>query len=175
MRNIMIAACVVAGLAVGCKSENKRVQDERADVVETRQEMNKDIAEVRHEAAEDKAEVDHKASEKIADKREDLAEEQKDLAEAKQDLAQNRVDEASVGGTVTGMLKSTMGDNLTVRDVNGLDYKLETDDTTRVRHNGTAVKLDDFKEGTEVRASYSVNGDEKIATDVEILKTPAER
>jgi hypothetical protein len=37
-------------------------------------------------------------------------------------------------------------------------------------HQGKVVDIDDFKEGTEVRASYTVDNKENVAREVEILK-----
>ena len=47
---------------------------------------------------------------------------------------------------------------------------LRTDDLTVVTLNGQKVNIDDFKNGTEVRASYQEKGDNKFARSVEILK-----
>jgi hypothetical protein len=52
--------------------------------------------------------------------------------------------------------------------------KLKTNDTTRVTQNNVDVDLDDFKEGTEVRASYTADGDDLVARDVVII-TPVKK
>jgi membrane protein involved in colicin uptake len=182
MKKLLIAAAAVAGLVsvTGCKNEREKVREERADLAEKRVEAQKDITEIRQEMgektaearkemSEDTAEVRAEANKNIADVRKDLADERKDVAEAERDLAQARVDDKMTGGSVTGILKSTTG-GLTVRDSAGVDYELETNDATKVMHDGTAVKLDDIKEGSEVRASYAVDGEEKVAKDVEVLK-----
>jgi len=186
MRKLLVAVGAIAGLmlATGCKNERQKLEDERADLAEKRQEVGKELseirqdmaketAEVRQDAAEKTAEVRQDAQKEMADKREELAEERRDVNEAQRDLAQAKVDDATTGGTVTGTLKSTTG-GLTIRDDKGLDYELETNDATTVTYDGQRVKLDDFKEGSEVRASYSVHGDDKVAKDVEILKNAFE-
>ncbi len=63
-----------------------------------------------------------------------------------------------------------MGSGLTVVDNKGAELKLDTDDNTIVTWQGKKVKLDDFKEGTEVRTSWTLKDDDKVARTVEILK-----
>ncbi len=175
MNKLLFAAVAFAGLSlgVGCKmNKAEEVREERTDLVRTQQKANEKIADIRADAAKEKAEVDAKASEKIADQRENVAQERQDLAKAENDLnKEERKDavDAMAAGTLTGTLKSTLGSQLTLRDSAGVDHKLDVKDTTLVTYHGQAVKLDDYKAGTEVRASFINDGDEKVAREVTIL------
>ncbi len=72
-------------------------------------------------------------------------------------------------------MQSTGGDSLVlIVPGNSEELKLKTDDQTRVMQNNLAVDLDDFKEGTEMRASYISNGDDLVARDVVII-TPMKK
>jgi hypothetical protein len=137
-------------------------------VSETRSEAAKDIAEERQEAQQEVAETQREASEKLAAQQRDVTEAEREVAEA--DRARAGEFAPTLGTTlVTGQLKESMGDEITLNTQSG-EVKLDTDATTKVTYQGNDVKLDDYSEGTEVRASYSMKGDEKIAHEVEILK-----
>ena len=179
MRKLMMAVAMMAGvaLAAGC-SKREEVQEQRRDVAEAQREAQKETAEIRQEANEERAEVARDEQEELADAREEVADEQKELAEAERDLAKDQREDLAgnpntmaAGTTVQGRLRSTRGDSLVliVPGTNNAELKLKTDDHTRVRQNDLAVDLDDFKEGTEVRASYVSNGDDLVARDVFII------
>lgn len=181
MRKIMTAVAVVAGLALtaGC-SKRDEVQEQRRDVAEAQREVQKETAEIRQEANQERAEVARDEQRELADAQEEVADEQKELAEAERDLAkdarENNVGNTlAAGSTVQGRMQSTRGDSLVlIVPGNGEELKLKTDDQTRVMQNNLAVDLDDFKEGTEVRASYISNGDDLVARDV-VIVTPLKK
>lgn len=176
MRKLMMAVAMVAGVALtaGC-SKRDEVQEQRRDLAEAQQEAQKETAEIRQEANKERAEVARDEQEELADAREEVGDEQKELAEAERDLAEDlREDTAgntlAAGSTVQGRMRSTRGDSLVlIVPGNNAELKLKTDDQTRVMQNNLVVELDDFKEGTEVRASYVSDGDELVARDVVII------
>ena len=181
MRKIMMAVAMVAGVALtaGC-SKRDEVQEQRRDLAEAQQEVQKETAEIRQEANQERAELARDEQRELAKAQEEVADEQKELAEAERNLAKDaREDTASntlaTGTTVQGRMQSTTGDSLVLRvPGNTEELKLKTDDQTRVMQNNLAVDLDDFKEGTEVRASYVSNGDDLVARDV-IIVTPLKK
>lgn len=174
-KNILRAAVSVAGivLAMGCDdSKAKEVRDQRADLARTQAKANEKIAEIRADESRDKANIAAKAGENVAAQKKDVAEERRDVAKAENDLyKENRKDavDALAAGTVSGTLQSTLGSQLTIRDTAGVDHKFDVKDSTRVTYNGQSVHLDDYKAGTEVRASFINDGHDKIAKDVLIL------
>jgi len=174
MRKLMVAVAAVAGLALtaGCKS---KPQEERRELAEAQQEANKEIAEARQDANEERADIQRDEQEEIAEAQRDVVDEQKDVAEADRerarDLSDDRMGATAVNDTVQGRVRSTTGDSLVlvIPAKNNAELKLKTDDRTRVMQNDLAVELDDFKEGTEVRASYVSDGEDLVARDVVIL------
>jgi hypothetical protein len=194
MRKLMVAVAAVAGLALtaGCKKEP---QDERRELAEAQRDAQKDITEAHQDANEERAELRKDANkdladiqkeesdiqkdenEEIADARKDVDEEERDVYEAEADRSKDlRKDSAGAmtsvaNETVQGRVRSTLGDSLVlvVPGKANSELKLKTDDTTRVTQNNVQVDLDDFKEGTEVRASYVTDGDDLVARDVVIV------
>ena len=187
MRKLMMAVTAVAGLALvpGCK---KDVQEQREDVAEAQQDANKETADARQDAAKESAEAQRDAQketaeaqrdaqERINDAQQDVREEQKDLAEAEHDRAEDTAQGGSgmagasaTATTVTGRVMSTSGDTLTVVDTNNRELKLKTNDQTRVMGaDNRAMKLDDIKEGSQVRASYVMDGKDMRARDVTLV------
>lgn len=191
MRKLMVAVAAVAGLALtaGCKKEP---QEERRELVEAQRDAQKDIAKAHQEANEERADLRKDANkeltdiqkeeadirkdenEKIADAREDVNEEERDVYEAEADRSKdlrNDTTAAVANETVQGRVRSTMGDSLVlvVPGKANSELKLKTDDSTRVTQNNVKVDLDDYKEGTEVRASYVSDGDDLVARDVVII------
>jgi dynactin complex subunit len=181
MRKLMMAVAMVAGVALtaGC-SKRDEVQEQRRDLAEAQREVQKETAEIRQQANQERAAVARDEQRELADAQEEVADEQKELAEAERDLAKDaRGDTAgntlAAGTTVQGRMQSTGGDSLVlIVPGNGEELKLKTDDQTRVMQNNLAVDLDDFKEGTEVRASYISNGDDLVARDV-VIVTPLKK
>jgi hypothetical protein len=168
MRKLMVAVAVVGlALTAGCK--RSEVQEERRDLAEAQREAQRDIAEAREDAREARADIQREEQEEIADARRDVAEEQQDLAEA--EAGREHAE------TVQGRVRSTTGDSLvlSVPARNNAELKLKTDDKTRVTQNDLTVDLDDFEEGTEVRASYVMEGEDLVARDVVIITPVMEK
>ncbi|WP_224362250.1 hypothetical protein [Hyalangium versicolor] len=178
MRKLMVAVAAVAGLALstGCK---RSPQEERRELAEAQQDAQRDIAEAHKDANEERADIRKDEQEEIADAQRDVAKEQQDVAKADQERAEdlrNDTNTLAVNETVQGQVRSTTGDSLVlvVPAKDNVEVKLKTDDKTRVTQNSREVDLDDFKEGTEVRASYVADGDDLVARDVVIL-TPVKK
>ncbi|RYZ36318.1 MAG: hypothetical protein EOO71_32255 [Myxococcaceae bacterium] len=199
MRKLMIAVTAVAGLTMvaGCKKDD--VQEQREDVAEARQEAAQETAEARQDEGrevasaqqdaneeigaaqrdtnEDIAEARQDANEKIASANEDVRDEEQDLAEAQanrnEDLAQGGSGMAgatAAATTINGRVLSKSGDTLTVVDSNNRELKIKTNDKTALMDNGSrAVKMDDIKEGSQVRASYVMDGKDMVARDVTLV------
>jgi hypothetical protein len=72
--------------------------------------------------------------------------------------------------SVSGKLEASAPNQLIIRDHTGFQYRLKTDDRTRVTFNGQPAKLDQFKQGTEVRATYVFDRQNRVATHVEVLR-----
>lgn len=166
-------------------------------VADARQEAAQETAEAQKSAQEETASAQREAQEETASAQQEVAEERKDVAEAREEVAQNQDEERedvaeaeqkaaeeredlATGGsgmaagaamTMTGTLKNvTIGDNLEVTDSTGKEMKLKTDDQTKVTWNNQPAKLDNFDEGTQVRASYVKQGDDMLAREVTIVK-----
>ncbi|NOK23227.1 hypothetical protein [Corallococcus carmarthensis] len=190
MRKLMIAVTAVAGLTMvtGCKKDD--VQEQREDVAEARQEAaqetaearqdeSKELASAQHDANEDIAEARQDANDKIASANEDVRDEEQDLAEAQanrnEDLAEGGsgmagTTSAAAATTVNGRVISKSGDTLTLVDSTNKELKIKTNDKTALMDNGSrAVKLDDIKEGSQVRASYVMDGKDMVARDVTLV------
>ena len=171
--------------ANAAKKSAEAQQDLSRQTAEVRQETAEKTASANEDANRELAEARQDTNEKVADAREDVNEARKDLSETEREAAEDmradarRADGADVAETgtggsgvlmATGALTSTMGSGFKLKDAAGKELELDTDDRTRVLYNGQAVKLDDFKDGTQVRASYTKKGDDLVARDVTILK-----
>ncbi|RKG71353.1 hypothetical protein D7V80_01800 [Corallococcus sp. CA054B] len=190
MRKLMIAVTAVAGLTMvtGCKKDD--VQAQREDVAEARQEAAQETAEARQDesrelasaqenANEDVAEARQDANDKIASANEEVRDEEQDLAEAQanrnEDLAEGGsgmagTTSAAAATTVNGRVLSKSGDTLTLVDSSNKELKIKTNDKTALMDNGSrAVKLDDIQEGSQVRASYVMDGKDMVARDVTLV------
>ena len=173
MRTIIIAA--VAGLSlVACRSKQEEVTDKRAEVAREQAEVKRESMEAQAEADRKSAQAQAEAKQTIADENEDLREEKRELMEKERQLDA----EQGTGGagfeaarpSISGAITSTVGPQIVMTDRVGGKLTLRTDDLTVVTLNGQKVNIDDFKDGTEVRASYLAKGDDKFARSVEILK-----
>jgi len=181
MRKLMVAVAAVAGLALTAGCQRNEAQQERRELAKAQQEAQKDIAEARQDANEERAEIQREEHEEIADAQKDVSEQEREVYEADREQAEDLRDDkdlrdgtvgaTAVNETVQGRVRSTTGDSLVlvVPGKANSELKLKTDDTTRVTQNNRAVELDDFKEGTEVRASYVAEGEDLVARDVVIL------
>ena len=174
MRNIIIAAAAALSL-VACRTRQEAVSEKRAEVAREQVKVDQKAADARAEADRKSAQAQLEADRKIADDKKDLREDQRDLAQQQRQLDDGR----GVGGagsqgmaatTVSGTITSTFGPQIVMLDKLGGELKLKTDDHTLVTSGGQRVDIDDFKKGTEVRATYFLKGDDRIAQSVEILK-----
>lgn len=181
MRKLMVAVAAVAGLALTAGCKRSEVQEERRDLAEAQREAQQDIAEAREDASEQRADIRREEQGEIADAQRDVAEERQDVAEAyrerAEDLRDGQAGATAVNETVQGRVRSTTGDSLvlSVPARKNAELKLKTDDKTRVTQNELVVDLDDFEEGTEVRASYVMEGEDLVARDVVILTPVKEK
>jgi multidrug resistance efflux pump len=147
----------------GCKRPAQEAAEERRELAQEQQETQEDIARIQQEAQED-----------IAEERQELAEKREDVAEAEREAREERFGERREGmegttASVIGRVESTFGDQIKIRDQAGREIELNTDDSTRVMMNGREVKVDELKEGTQVRASYAMDGDDRVAKEVQVL------
>lgn len=197
MRKLMMAVTAVAGLAMvsGCKRDN--VESERRDVAEAQQEAQQETAEARQNAQEDIAGARQNEQEEVAGAQQEVREEEKDLAEAqrnqqeelaanqreqqdemaedqrelREDTAQGDSGMAGASANVQGRVLSTGGDSLTLVDTSSnKQVKLKTNDQTRIMQNNAPVKLDDITEGTQVRASYVMDGKDMVARELTVTQ-----
>jgi hypothetical protein len=73
--------------------------------------------------------------------------------------------------SVNGRVLSTGGDSLTLVDTaNNKQLKLKTNDQTRIMQDNRPVKLDDITEGTQVRASYVMDGKDMVAKELTVTQ-----
>lgn len=181
MRKVIIAAVVGLGL-VGCQSQREDTQSQREELnqeraqfseeaAQTRQEAQQDVAETREQAQQEIAQTEQDAEQQIAEGREDVEQKEQELAQSQQESMNEGTGGSGMDTNLAiGTLKSSMGSNITLDDAKGAELKLKTDDNTRVMYEGKRVKIDDFEEGTRVRVSYSIKGDEKIVREVTVLQ-----
>ncbi len=168
MRKFMMTVAVVTGLALtaGCKRSD--VQDERQDLAAAQQEAQEQMADIRQETAQERAEIEREAQEERAEVREELAEERQELADARQERAEERAEATT--STIEGRMRSSAGDTLVlIVPANNQEMQLKTDEQTRVTQDNREVELEDFPEGTQVRASYVMQEGDLVARDVVIL------
>jgi hypothetical protein len=173
MRTIIIAA--VAGLSlVACRTKQDEVTDKRAEVAREQAEVNRKNMEARAEANGKSAQAQAEADRTIANENEDLRQDKRELTEKERQLGAEQgtggAGFESASSSITGTVTSTLGPQIDMIDRAGGKLTLRTDDLTVVMLNGQRVDIDDFKNGTEVRASYQAKGDDKFARSVEILK-----
>ncbi len=70
---------------------------------------------------------------------------------------------------VAGKLEKVEPDTLIIRDGSGFEYWLKASDNTQITYNGKRARLTDFKQGADVRASFVWQGNQRVATEVEVL------
>lgn len=195
-----VAAVAGMGLAAGCKSDQQKVNEERKEVAEAQREAAQKTTEAEREATQEKTQIDQNAREEMAEAdrekgeeqreaQQDVREEQKDLAQAQREANEDANERATGGSgavattdadrnapagptmTATGTLSGNqIGNQFTLKDAKGKDLKLKTDENTRIMYNNQKVDIDDFKEGTQVRASYVKQGEDNVARDVTVVR-----
>jgi hypothetical protein len=72
-------------------------------------------------------------------------------------------------GSVAGTVARASEGHLQLRDEGGKDIVLSTDTRTRVVRDGRPVTLEALQPGSEVRASYVIQGEEWMARQVEVV------
>ncbi len=166
MKNSLLIGTALAGLTLGagCQNERKQAVTREQEIAEARRDLAKTEADARREAVAKKTEIDEKVQKEIADEKRDVAKAQREQGEGVGGSGAT-----ATAATVTGILKSSLGNGLTVTERAGAELKLATDKNTQVTLNGSAVELDDFREGTPLRVSYETQGDTKVARDVMVL------
>lgn len=180
-RRVMIvvgALAASAGLA-GCQKGSdgqsvRELAEERRDVAEATIEGQQEIAETRREMQQEVAEQRRDMKQEVADERQDVLEAEREVAKASPDsVIMGRVTSVfPVGGALTGDVKSTAPHQLTIQDEDGKSYTLKTDGQTQVGDNGQPRDLNALREGAPVRASFVLQGEERIAREVEVLAEP---
>jgi len=84
-----------------------------------------------------------------------------------------RVDESRARPVATeevaGKLERATPDFVVIRDDSGFAYWLRTSGNTQVTANGQPARLTDFRQGADVRASFTWQGKERVATEVDVL------
>lgn len=187
MTRITIGALVVGmAFAAGCKSSSDRqdVQSERETLLQERQELSEvrteeqqklqeELGSAREDFQQEQAELRQGTQEEIAGERQDVAEAEQDLAETRQEYRAEGVEEG-VGGageagmTYSGTIESKKADKLTLKTPEGTQELLVTPDT-EFTHMGNDITIADIPEGSNVRASYEMKADKKVADRVEVL------
>lgn len=165
MKRLWLMGAVLGMTAMGCQQNAKQATTQE-DLSDARRDAAKAEADTRREAAEKKAEIDAKAQKDIADEQREVAKAQEDLAKSEGTGGSGTAGEQQLA---TGILKSSMGNGLTVTEKSGGELELATDDSTQVTLNGSPVKLDEFRQGTPLRVSYQTQGNKKIAKNVMVL------
>lgn len=177
MRKLMMAVAAVAGVALtaGCqRNKNDEVAEKRQDVAEAQGDAAKKSADVQQDLNQKVAEDQRDAQKDLAKANENVSEKQQDLAQAQAEQQQERAKDGTsmaAATTVEGRVQSAGSDKLVLNvpaQGNGA-LRLKLDDTTRVLQNNREVKADDIQEGSQVRASYVIKGNDNVARDVTII------
>jgi len=171
MRKFMVGMGAVAGLwmVTGCKSERDAAAEARQELATAEQEAQKDLAHLRLETQKELARARSEGEQKAEDIRKAVAEKNAEVARLEQEASKDVAAASASPLLVAGALVSSTAGDFTLRSADGRELKLETDGQTRVRFHDRAVKLDTFKEGTQLRASYVKDGDDYQARDVTII------
>ena len=170
-------------LASGCqRSPQEEMEQARTNLEETRQDVEREIAKLRAEATQRMQGVQRDLQQDISEQHaritaaeRRLDKEKRELAEHLQQTSGTAVATFDNAGAVIGQLVSQDEDSVTIRDPNGQLHELTTDARTQVVHNEQPVALHIYAEGASVRASYIVEGEQKLARSVEILPGAPQR
>jgi hypothetical protein len=73
-------------------------------------------------------------------------------------------------GTVEGRVTRVGKSTLHLRDTEGNEYELRIDKRSRGVRGGQSVPVRQLEEGTSVRASFDLVGDDSIARDIEVRR-----
>lgn len=164
-------------LASGCqRSPQQELEQAEKNLEETRQDVDRQIARLQAEAAKRIQDVQRDLQRDITQQHARIAEVERKLNQEKRELALHLQQTSGTSvttidntGAVSGQLVSQDEDSVTIRDPTGQLHELTTDARTRVVQNEQPVSLRIYAEGASVRASYVVEGEQKLARSVEIL------
>jgi colicin import membrane protein len=192
---ILGALAATTLLAAGCQDDARRAREARAEEAKTIQHAEERKAEIDRDAMNKKADLTRdelKAQRDAADKlsRERVSEvdharhpaDENDTTLRNRDVGEIRdreVGTARSGGvtsgpveaaelSIVGIVKDAGHDSLKVVTRNKGELAVKTDDATRVLRHGVRVKLNDIREGTEVRVSYRYDGKQNKADRIEV-------
>lgn len=163
--------------ASGCqRSPQQELEQAQKSLEETRQDVDSRVARLQAEAAQRIEDVQQDLQRDITQQHARVAEAERKLNQEKRELALHlqqtsgrSVTTIDNTGAVSGQLVSKTGDSVTIRDPNGQLHELTVDVRTQVVQNEQPVSLHLYTEGASVRASYIVEGEQKLARSVEIL------
>lgn len=71
--------------------------------------------------------------------------------------------------TESGTVADASNDKLTIRRATGDEVEIDLRPDTRIMRDGQQVQAGQLQEGTEVRASYVMQGDERVAEHIEVM------
>ncbi|MGI5864121.1 MAG: hypothetical protein ACOX6T_18995 [Myxococcales bacterium] len=78
--------------------------------------------------------------------------------------------------TITGRVASVDGNSIKVLDTRRNEVvELEVPDDAQVMRQGQRISLDDISEGAEVRASYTMDQDEKVVRSLTVTSEPQQQ
>lgn len=191
MRKLIIAGIASAAvLVVGCQRNNaEEVQSERQELIEERQNLQETQAQAQQEVQQTEAEARQQMQQEIQEQREsaqqEVAEAREDVTEQRQDLAETREEfqqqqEGAVGGagqqgmgqSISGTIESSKADKLTLKTEQGSRELFVTPDT-QINHLGRSIEITEIPQGSQVRASFSKEGNREVADRVEVLAPKA--
>lgn len=89
--------------------------------------------------------------------------------QARQQQQQEQAGEMGQRFTEVGTVTSSSGNELTLRRQSGEEVNIDLRDTTAITMDGRFVQAEALPEGAEVRASYTMDGDNRVAESIEVL------
>lgn len=98
------------------------------------------------------------------------------LQEQEQQTGQQQQEQGQAGTeagqrfTEVGTVSSSSENELTLRRQSGEEVNLDLRDTTAITMDGRFVQADALPEGAEVRASYTMDGENRVAESIEVLR-----
>jgi hypothetical protein len=104
--------------------------------------------------------VDEQAVQRLREQTEQLAERRDERPEPESD--------ARMGRQLSGVVTEAREDELLIRGSEGQSIVLRTDERTQVVRSGVRIQLESIVPGSEVRASYILQGEERVARRVEV-------
>ena len=150
MKHWMLVAAAVLALA-GCQkssSPNEDVAQAREDLERTARERGEQLHETVESAQRDVGEEARNA--------------ERDIDAKRKELAEKRADANEQTGSLSGVVASAGDDSVTIRSADGTQTALQVNDDTQLFVDDRPVEPDTLQPGTEVRASWHVEGDQKV-------------